>query len=407
MVGKKKAKPVVVKRPASRQHSDSKKSTALTQPLEFRRIILAQGLQFDNSMLKVDWRVPDYLKKKLGSDLKIVDPKLLGPGKQKAYYFSPEQGVGFTIKVTMDKDEFKKALETINTHVIYQGHARYGRGPCFGIMPAATLDPHYHKHRRLYKGKNWADGEQSDKNGWLRMGFPYVPVPASEIVHYGYTPNLVEFQKGRPSKASCHPDIQKNYGKLRAYSIGELYQALSKQLGWEMDQDEKTGDKSKDYQDWMNRAEGLEMQLNRDSDGDADIYGALQKYIGISGDEKLRFWGYDDYVKGFLKRFLIHEAGWEGTPSKPWDLGATDMKCRVFCHFGCSTLKHNRPIIRGKKYKWWQKELDDRYAYFTDATTYMMTASRWIYHILTYPKSLLSKTGFRNLIGPESLLGRK
>jgi hypothetical protein len=224
------------------------------------------------------------------------------------------------------------------------------------------------------------------------MGYPYLPTPASEIIHYGYTPNLVEVRKGRPAKAKCHPEIQGNYGKLHAYSIPEIAQALERQWHAEYRQAHKVIDK----EDSFEHVHELELQLWDDSSfgldaleiGDnKDCYERrLERCIGVPADAGYRFWGYDAYSKGALKRFLIHDAGWRNTVSVPWDLGATDMQCRVLCHFGCSTLKHNRPIIRGKNHKNWRQEDDDHYGFFTDATAYMMTASRWIYHLLTYPE---------------------
>ena len=44
-------------------------------------------------------------------------------------YTNSDQNVAFTLKVITKKQDFKKALETEGAMVVYEGHARYGRGP--------------------------------------------------------------------------------------------------------------------------------------------------------------------------------------------------------------------------------------------------------------------------------------
>jgi hypothetical protein len=65
------------------------------------------------------------------------------------------------------------------------------------------------------------------------------------------------------------------------------------------------------------------------------------------------------------------------------DLGATDVKCRVFCHFGCSTFKHNYPILR--KRKGWKRTPDDRFAYWTTASA-LESTPYWLHYLFVYPK---------------------
>jgi hypothetical protein len=56
------------------------------------------------------------------------------------------------------------------------------------------------------------------------------------------------------------------------------------------------------------------------------------------------------------------------------------------CVFGCSTFKHNYPILRKKPYKQWQRSKDrnDRLAYWTTASAYSDTRPIWLYNLLTY-----------------------
>src|SRR5262245_38577355 len=83
-------------------------------------------------------------------------------------YYSQDQGVLYNVQLIYDKTEFKDALETPDLHVIYSGHSRIGRGPCFG--PDIFHQP----------SEDWEDGTE-EATGLFRMGYPYVPVPVSDI----------------------------------------------------------------------------------------------------------------------------------------------------------------------------------------------------------------------------------
>ena len=80
---------------------------------------------------------------------------------------------------------------------------------------------------------------------------------------------------------------------------------------------------------------------------------------------------------------VLH-AGWKGTKSVPDDLGAIDPLCRVFCHFGCSSFKHNYRIVR--KEKGWKREGNQKYAYWTTDIAIGVTDIYWLQSILTFPQ---------------------
>ncbi len=170
---------------------------SLVQPFEDRQIILAQGKQFRNGDRASPWSMPEVLRLS-GADraeMTAVTPKgrtvKLGdtwsglknlaaipiedaPGGT-FQFINAAQGVRFLIKVVNTKDAFIAALQTAGAHVIYSGHARYGRGPCFGDGGDGP-------------GEMWEEGT-SDQDGIFRMGYPFISVDVHDLVH-GYTANL-------------------------------------------------------------------------------------------------------------------------------------------------------------------------------------------------------------------------
>jgi len=82
---------------------------------------------------------------------------------------------------------------------------------------------------------------------------------------------------------------------------------------------------------------------------------------------------------------VVLHAGWQGTATKPMELGKTNLKCRVFCHFGCSSYQHFRTILRHRK-NWQKAGNTDKFAYFTTDIAYGITASFWLHRLLTYDK---------------------
>jgi hypothetical protein len=234
---------------------------------------------------------------------------------------SAEQGVHFTMLVHTKKSEFETFLNRATVHVIYSGHARWGRGPCFG--------------RGHGPSEEWEDGAAGKKadTGLFRMGYPFIALPTSEIVEHGYTANALE-AVDKPASKDCHPDLRPHLYHLRAKTAAQI---------------------------------------------DPKVVPFVK-----NKDPNAKFWTYGAYDEGSRRAWLILRAGWTDTTTKPHEIGAHDPTCRVFCHFGCSTFKHNYRIVR--KQKGWVREGNDRYAYWLTNLADGRETVYWLHHILTYKK---------------------
>jgi hypothetical protein len=294
---------------------------------EERTIIVAQGIECHETQIPAEWRISEYLPSKLGSDVKVSSDN------KTVKYTSHEQRIHFTISIITEKDDYKERLGADGLHVIYDGHARYGRGPCFGDDPSP--------------GEDWGNGSDPNVTGLYRMGFTYLAVPVSEILKHQYTCNPVR-AKGEepPPREECHPDIRAVYSKLKGFKLSELDPNLHTFVSGTVDSDDK-------------------------------------------------FWGFKKYYHGKLTPHIVLHAGWENTATDPMDLGATTLNCRSFCHFGCSTFKHNYPILRDPSNKNWQRTDTDRFAYWTTASSDAAVTPIWLHHLLTYNKP--------NAFQPENL----
>lgn len=305
--------------PVARALGGSQAFNIINLNYELREIVVAQGLQSTNSYIDekiainvskgepdiaAEWRsvkIPDGLTKKFPS---------LSISGDEAEYVSERQRVRFLIRVIDTKDKFKQALETPGLHVIYSGHARYGRGPCFGLSD----DP----------GDDWEQGSDIT-TGIFRMGFPVIGVHLSEIRKHGYrflpVPSRMTIEK-----EWRHPELPT---KLRHVSIPE----------------------------------------------------DLVPYVLAQGTPiEESYWGFRDREGDGL----VLWAGWESTISAPMDLGATNMRCRCFCGFGCSTFVHWYPILR--KRKEWKRSETERFAYFTRRPSKAYLRTAWLEALFTYPR---------------------
>ena len=287
-------------------------NTVIPYLLEDRLIVFAQGIERHDSWLAAHsygaYTVPNYLKGK-GLDITF--------SSNQAIHISSVQGVRFTIKIVTTKDVVKKHLETPGVHVIYSGHARYGRGPCFGPDPKP--------------GEDWENGTKT--TGLLRMGYPFITIPTKGILKHGYTADLV--RETEPlTRNECHPTVRSVH--WRGYTLDQL-----------------------------------------------DPSGQLHKYVKQPVVPGEKFWGYKAWLGGHAGPHIVLHAGWENTATHPMDLGATNMRCRVFCHLGCSTFKHNYPIVRKRK-KWTRTETD-HFAYWATAPSNYAVARMWLHRVLTYP----------------------
>ncbi len=317
----------------SRTASGHQHINTLTLAPEPRLIILAVGKEARNQDNPACLHLPEVLQKP-GPERHINpgDTRVM-PGMKRApaialeqadedtfVHYSAKQGVLFTIKRVFDKKAFQQALLTPGAHVVYIGHARYGRGPCFG---AAGHGP----------GDDWEEGSGAHPNadGIYRMGYPFIPVPASEVLHYGYKANLVPSTMSLAGRsAECHPDLRSKLSALSARAAEE-------------------------------------------------IHPGLQPFLR-NADPNAKYWTYR--LRGEAQ--VIHIAGWQNTLGNPDEIGAIDPLCRVLCHLGCSTYLHNYPIVR--KVKQWTREGNERYAYWTTDTSDGLGPVYWLQHLLTYPK---------------------
>jgi len=311
---------------AIRQPQGSSGFTALSPALETRRLVIAYGMQFHKDEALQGYTVDDYLRDNLtlSDDIEKVSA---------TEYINYAQGVRFTIEETIKKSDFITYLKAPEIHLIYMGHARYGRGPCFGAHGEGDA-PAPGQRRPLVLSEDWEQGRDAD-SGIFRMGYPYIGVPASEILEHGYTANLVKESEGRPRRADCDPELRPHLGSLHARTPAHILP-------------------------------GLEAKLRNHQEGD-------------------RYWV-------FGNREVIHHAGWRDTLSTPADLGAlnpsdpdlTQMRCRVFSHLGCSTFVHNYPVVR--KIANWRRAGNERYAFWTTAPSAPYAVGPWVHSLISYDK---------------------
>ncbi len=322
----------------------------LTAPPEERLIIIAEGKQFRSGDAARPWQVPQWFRMSGSERAKVYLGTFEGkdytvgdfhPGIKKLRaipiadradglfeYFNQAQGVRFIIKKIQDKRAFVKALTTPGAHVVYDGHARYGRGPCFGSGGESPGEM-WEEGTGNGQGKNPLTHPNDD--GIFRLGSKYIGVEAPEIIHHGYTANLLE-AVDRPKAADCDQDLQPHLSALKGRTLDEIDPALKK--------------------------------LVRDP------------------DPNKKWWSYWGTVDKKRVLFVIHKAGWEKTLSEPDDIGAITPTCRVFAHLGCSTYRHNYPVVR--KLKQWTRDGNERYAYWTTNLSDFGAAHYWVQHLLDY-----------------------
>lgn len=178
------------------------------------------------------------------------------------------------------------------------------------------------------RGEQWEQGINNN-NGIFRLGYPYIGIPFEDIEHHQYHFAPVPIENDVPPRSHRHPHARRQISrKTLPESLRELAHP--------------------DYR-----------------------------------SESNRYWG-------FTRRGKIHillHAGWENTLSNPYDLGVTILRCRVFCHFGCSSRIHFWRIVRRPEYKGWVRPSPptDRYAYFTTAPSDEKDSLYWLYYVLKYP----------------------
>ena len=319
---------------------------------EVRKIVLAQGKEFRNGDQGMHWRLPELLRLSGKERLDHIDANVNKPGAAlRAFpslkplpaiplvdgpggsfvHFSLRQGVIYSIRVVNSKPDFIAALRQPELHVIYSGHARYGRGPCFGSGGTS-------------RGEEWEEGHGVHPNadGITRMGYPFLSVPAYEPIEHGYTANLVS-SDAQIAAGDCDPDLRRRVGELRPRTLAEIDAAIAAHVAHDLKLSE-----------------------------------TLSQHVRNNSPEST-WWTFGG---GKHMEIVLH-AGWETTFSDPDELGRIDPVCRVFCHFGCSTFKHNYPVVR--KLKGWKREGNEKYAYWTTDLSTGIVDIYWLQSLLTYP----------------------
>jgi hypothetical protein len=294
----------------SRQHTGSTSHSTLAPAYERRLIRIASGIEAHDDQIPAEWRLQPYLDSVLPHypDVEKVS---------NSEYRNHRQRVIFDLRQTTDKSVFRQWLETPELHVIYDGHARMGRGPCFGRVEEGAIQT-----------EDWGEGNNRTTSGLFRMGFPFIGIDAAEILEHGYTAHLLKESEPIPASADCHPQLRPYLRSLHLYTPDQLH-------------------------------DGLAARLRNHQPGD-------------------RYWAY--HLGREVK--VIHHAGWQNTTSHPHEWAAVNVRCRVFCHLGCSSFLHNFPIVR--RQAGWRREGNDRYAYWTTASSYPPTLALWIAHLISY-----------------------
>lgn len=330
-------------------------------------IYLAQGIEGQNKDLRsmehyAEFEQPKYL---IDKGLKVSTFKR---DKNLYKYKNEKLKTIYLIRFVTKKDEFKKWLEEDEAIVVYSGHARYGRGPCFGDSPLA--------------GQDWGDGTTS--SGIFYMGYRYLGVTASEILTHGYKAWLVPAVENIGPKKEIHPWIRKKkYFKMTIHQIiadlektKKTLEALNRKYHGKMSDDLEEVD-STTPSDFRNLVAG-----NYRPEQEFWCYRTERSYwykdVHTNKRETIR-----------LKIIaVVLRADWTKTKSDPMDLGCTNMKCKVFCHFGCDTLVHSEIIIRDRK--GWRYNGQKGYAFMTTASIYEIDPYL-LYNLLTGPHKSVEK----------------
>lgn len=231
--------------PTSRQHGkgksgQSKTHTTLDQD-KYRRIVIVRGIQFTDrdfdrwidtckerlskaqkqyddlkhsgdrekvkqAMKKVKKLSLEYKRAQVfpvpdrnGKIMNRLKLEKRGSGREFPYkFYSDAQKITYLIRVAEEKHELKTWLAKPDVHVIYGGHARYGRGPCFGY-PCKQGD-------RWEDGTGCRSGKISPNDGMFRMGHDIVGVPLKDLYNHRYTTRPLQ-GAFKVNKKTCHRDI--------------------------------------------------------------------------------------------------------------------------------------------------------------------------------------------------------
>ena len=237
----------------------------------------------------------DYLLSVFKKDFKLKDK----PGPQfgfksvqtMATYLNPKQKVKYIIINVITKADFKKALETKDIHVIYQGHA-YDEGLLFDNYEGTGYTTDEKGENKLKRDLHYGE-DGNDAYGFFRIGFPYISQDVSRIEKKNLTVHPVPVESAEPPSEKGHPYTRSPDSRKPCTPI-LLAPSTQKHI-----------------------CECHRSQSNT-------YYGFKSK----DGDQ------------------LLIQADWKKTTSDPFDLGAVDMKCKVFCIFSCISRALYWDLIR-------------------------------------------------------------
>ncbi|MDP2365633.1 MAG: hypothetical protein Q8M94_17940 [Ignavibacteria bacterium] len=190
------------------------------------------------------------------------------------------------------------------------------------------------------EGERWEQGD-SKRNGMFRLGYPFIGIPFSDMEHHKYKFAPVAVEEKPPSLSDRHPEARSSLSRillpdsLKTYVVPEFKSPSNK------------------------------------------------------------YWG---LITKKEKKILLR-AGWENTRSTPFDLGSTELKCKVFCHFGCSSKLHYWKLIRKSPYKNWARDNPptDRFAYFSDRPGDYSGWCYWLFYVLKYSEPNSYKSWWESL----------
>lgn len=353
----------------------------------WRTIIYAVGLDWDDDLnIESEGQISIFSPRERK---KLELPVMAMPSRRSGTiyrYKNPKTNIVYKIKIIRSKQEFKESLETPRVVVVYYGHARYGRGPCFGKTGQFDTVP----------GQNWGDVE-GPSGGLFRMGYPYLGVFASEILDHQYKARLVPTtvpinDPDSIPKKHLHPWIKRK--QFIELSIGEIidkFRTIKTRLESIHELYSRKASKYK-FGEALEEVYDIDPEiLNNFGSFVAGEYSSDQKFWCYTKQSSYKYW-----VKKRVKRRereirkteeienlgVVLKAGWSDTTAHPYDLGETDLKCRAFAFFGCHTLTHNGDILR-KRRKW---AYDGKNGYlFLTTSDGKMGAKFWIYHLMTSP----------------------
>ena len=190
------------------------------------------------------------------------------------------------------------------------------------------------------EGERWEQGDNK-RNGMFRLGYPFIGIPFSDIGNHKYQFAPIAVEERAPSLSNRHPEARRGLGKIILPDTLKPF--------------------------------------------------VVPQFASTSN----RYWG---FIKKKEKHILL-QAGWENTRSTPFDLGSTELKCKVFCHFGCSSKLHYWKLIRKSPYKNWARDNPptDRFAYFSDRPGDYRGWCYWIFYILKYSEPNGNQSWWKSL----------